>query len=52
MQPLFNPTVERKDPLDRETLRDVIELALWTGQLLLHAGAQSARCLLYTSRCV
>lgn len=43
MEPLFNPGVERKEPLDRETLRDVIELALWTGQILLHAGAQSAR---------
>ncbi|NDJ61236.1 MAG: hypothetical protein GYB67_08935 [Chloroflexi bacterium] len=24
-----------KPPLDRETLRDVIDLSLWTGQLLL-----------------
>lgn len=29
--------------LDRETLRDVIDLALWAGQLLLQSGAQSVR---------
>lgn len=32
-----------KNPLDDETLRDVVELGLWAGQLLLHAGAQSLR---------
>ena len=32
-----------KPPLDHETLRDVIDLALWTGQLLLQNGAESAR---------
>ncbi len=32
-----------KPPLDYETLRDVIDLALWSGQLLLQNGAESAR---------
>lgn len=32
-----------KQPLDRETLRDVIDLSLWVGQMLLHNGADSAR---------
>jgi uncharacterized membrane protein YjjP (DUF1212 family) len=32
-----------KPPLDHDTLRDVIDLALWTGQMLLISGAQSAR---------
>jgi uncharacterized membrane protein YjjP (DUF1212 family) len=32
-----------KPPLDHETLRDVIDLALWAGQLLLQNGAESAR---------
>lgn len=32
-----------KPALDPETSREVVELALWTGQLLLHAGAQSLR---------
>jgi uncharacterized membrane protein YjjP (DUF1212 family) len=32
-----------KPPLDYETLRDVIDLALWAGQLLLQNGAESAR---------
>ncbi|HLU09529.1 MAG TPA: threonine/serine exporter family protein [Oceanobacillus sp.] len=30
-----------KPPLDYETLRDVIDLALWAGQLLLQNGAES-----------
>ncbi|HVU13346.1 MAG TPA: threonine/serine exporter family protein [Phototrophicaceae bacterium] len=30
-----------KQPLDYETLRDVIDLSLWAGQLLLHSGAES-----------
>lgn len=32
-----------KPELDHETLRDVIDLALWAGQLLLQNGAESAR---------
>lgn len=32
-----------KPPLDRETLRDVIDLALWAGQLLLQHGAETQR---------
>ncbi len=32
-----------KTPLEREALRDVIDLALWAGQLLLQHGAESAR---------
>lgn len=32
-----------KPPLDRETLRDVIDLSLWAGQMLLHNGAESQR---------
>jgi uncharacterized membrane protein YjjP (DUF1212 family) len=32
-----------KPPLDREALRDVIDLALWAGQLLLQYGAESER---------
>jgi len=35
--------VSPKPPLDHETLRDVIDLALWAGQLLLQNGAESAR---------
>lgn len=31
----------QKRPLDYETLRDVIDLALWAGQLLLQNGAES-----------
>jgi uncharacterized membrane protein YjjP (DUF1212 family) len=30
-----------KSPLDYETLRDVIDLSLWAGQLLLQSGAES-----------
>jgi len=32
-----------KPPLNREELRDVIDLSLWAGQLLLHNGAESER---------
>jgi uncharacterized membrane protein YjjP (DUF1212 family) len=32
-----------KPPLNREALRDVIDLALWAGQLLLANGADTAR---------
>ncbi len=32
-----------KPPLDRETLRDVIDLALWAGQMLLQTGADAER---------
>lgn len=32
-----------KEPLNRDALRDVIDLALWAGQLLLHNGAESQR---------
>ncbi len=35
--------IKSKPPLDRETLRDVIDLSLWAGQMLLHNGADSAR---------
>ncbi|MEO8606900.1 MAG: threonine/serine exporter family protein [Chloroflexota bacterium] len=33
----------QKPPLEREALRDVIDLSLWAGQLLLQHGAESAR---------
>jgi uncharacterized membrane protein YjjP (DUF1212 family) len=32
-----------KPPLEREALRDVIELALWAGQILLQHGAETER---------
>ena len=32
-----------QQPLNREALRDVIDLALWAGQMLLHYGAESQR---------
>lgn len=32
-----------KPPLEREALRDVIDLALWAGQLLLQHGAETER---------
>lgn len=32
-----------KEPLEREALRDVIDLALWAGQLLLQHGAETDR---------
>src|SRR3990172_1698519 len=36
-----SPTDHGKSPLDYETLRDVIDLALWAGQMLLQSGAES-----------
>ncbi|MBK8029707.1 MAG: threonine/serine exporter family protein [Chloroflexi bacterium] len=35
--------VIEKPPLDHETLRDVIDLSLWAGQMLLQHGADTAR---------
>lgn len=35
--------IAEKPPLDRETLRDVIDLALWAGQLLMQNGAETER---------
>lgn len=35
--------VSKKPPLEREALRDVIDLSLWAGQMLLQHGAESAR---------
>lgn len=32
-----------KPPLDRDALTDVVDLALWAGQLLMHNGAESLR---------
>jgi uncharacterized membrane protein YjjP (DUF1212 family) len=32
-----------KPPLEHDALRDVIDLTLWTGQMLLQHGAESAR---------
>jgi uncharacterized membrane protein YjjP (DUF1212 family) len=40
---LKSATLVDKPPLDRETLRDVIDLALWAGQLLLQHGAETER---------
>lgn len=37
------PEPVHKPPLDREVLRDVIDLSLWAGQLLLQHGAESSR---------
>lgn len=37
------PASSVKPPLEREELRDVIDLALWAGQLLLQYGAESDR---------
>lgn len=37
------PIPIKKIPLDHEALRDVIDLSLWAGQLLLQHGAESAR---------
>ena len=34
---------QQKPPLEREALRDVIDLSLWAGQMLLQHGAESAR---------
>jgi uncharacterized membrane protein YjjP (DUF1212 family) len=36
-------TPKRKSPLEREELRDIIDLSLWAGQLLLQHGAESER---------
>jgi uncharacterized membrane protein YjjP (DUF1212 family) len=36
-------TEAAKSPLDREELRDVIDLALWAGQMLLQNGADAER---------
>lgn len=33
----------KKPPLEREALRDIIDLSLWAGQLLLQHGADSSR---------
>lgn len=42
MRPFFpSLATTEKAPLDYETLRDVIDLALWAGQLLLQSGAES-----------
>jgi uncharacterized membrane protein YjjP (DUF1212 family) len=35
------PVDQKKQPLEYETLRDVIDLSLWAGQLLLQSGAES-----------
>ncbi len=35
--------ISTKPPLEREELRDVIDLALWSGQLLLQHGAETER---------
>jgi uncharacterized membrane protein YjjP (DUF1212 family) len=37
------PTSPTKTPLDPLALRDVIDLSLWAGQLLLHFGADTQR---------
>jgi uncharacterized membrane protein YjjP (DUF1212 family) len=37
------PETNHKSPLNREELRDVIDLSLWAGQLLLQNGADTAR---------
>ena len=37
------PTPPAKLPLDRETLTDIVDLALWAGQLLMQNGAESER---------
>jgi len=36
-------TVSEKPPLDRDSLRDVIDLSLWAGQMLLQHGADTDR---------
>lgn len=43
MESLSYSDTTAKTPLDRESLRDVIDLALWAGQLLLQHGAESER---------
>jgi len=39
----MSETLINKPPMDYEQLRDVIELSLWTGQLLLQNGAEAQR---------
>jgi uncharacterized membrane protein YjjP (DUF1212 family) len=39
----MSATLSKKPPLDKLALRDVIDLSLWAGQLLLQHGAESAR---------
>ena len=39
----MSATLPKKPPLDKLALRDVIDLSLWAGQLLLQHGAESAR---------
>lgn len=41
--PYANGSDQTKPPMTREQLRDVIDLALWAGQLLLQHGAETAR---------
>jgi uncharacterized membrane protein YjjP (DUF1212 family) len=42
MRPYTTSSIhEGKPPLDYATLRDVIDLALWAGQMLLQSGAES-----------
>jgi uncharacterized membrane protein YjjP (DUF1212 family) len=43
MENMGLPPTQEKPPLDRETLRDVIDLALWAGQLLMQYGAETER---------
>ncbi len=43
MIPKGDAAAEQKLPLDREELRDVIDLALWAGQMLLQEGADAER---------
>lgn len=38
-----NTTTSLKNPMNRDELRDVVELALWAGQLLMQSGADSKR---------
>jgi uncharacterized membrane protein YjjP (DUF1212 family) len=38
-----DPNGENQSPLNRAELRDIIDLALWAGQMLLHYGAESQR---------
>ncbi len=38
-----HPTTPHKPPLAYEALRDVIDLALWAGQMLMQGGAESQR---------
>ncbi len=40
---MANSTVPQKPPLNREELRDIIDLSLWAGQILLQHGAETQR---------